>query len=237
MRGNAPEDADPSLPPLVVRYLERAGIPESAQPASVRVTQEGQMWRSPGARPLRFTASEELAVAQVAFSWHARFPIVSLVSLHVRDAYADGEGELLVRLLGIVPIVHRRGAALSVGEAMRYLAELPWVPHAMRLNRELEWRELSPRTVEVSTRVGSRRAAVQLVADESGDIIEAFSPERPRPESGDQPLPWRGRFADYAYVGGVRVPTRAAVSWEVPEGAFTYWSGTITSLEVGEESA
>ncbi len=34
-------------------------------------------------------------------------------------------------------------------------------------------------------------------------------------------------------VGGLRVPTRAEVRWELPEGPFTYWLGRITSLDVG----
>jgi hypothetical protein len=33
-------------------------------------------------------------------------------------------------------------------------------------------------------------------------------------------------------IGGVRIPTRAEVRWELPDGAFTYWRGTVTSLEI-----
>jgi hypothetical protein len=41
---------------------------------------------------------------------------------------------------------------ISKGEAMRYLAELPWLPQAMVANQELEWRQIDDRTVEVATR-------------------------------------------------------------------------------------
>jgi hypothetical protein len=41
-----------------------------------------------------------------------------------------------------------------------------------------------------------------------------------------------GAFSDYEVVGGVRVPTQAEVRWQLPEGPFTYWRATITSLEL-----
>ena len=39
----------------------------------------------------------------------------------------------------------------------------------------------------------------------------------------------RARFPD---VGGIRLPTRAEVRWELPDGPFPYWRGTIASLEL-----
>lgn len=46
------------------------------------------------------------------------------------------------------------------------------------------------------------------------------------------PTPWAGTYGDYAIVGGVRVPTRGEVRWELPDGPFVYWRGTIASLEL-----
>jgi hypothetical protein len=175
---------------------------------------------------------EEFAVTEVAFSWRARFPIVPLVSLRVLDRYAVGEGRLEASLFGL-PIMRARGQATAEGEAMRYLAELPWVPQAMAVNRQLEWRELDGQTVEVATRVGSRSVAVRLELDDEGDIVRASAPARPRPEGKKiVPRPWGGVFADFAVVGEIRVPHYAEVSWDLAEGPFTYWRGAVTSVEL-----
>jgi Family of unknown function (DUF6544) len=100
---------------------------------------------------------------------------------------------------------------------MRYLADLPWVPHAMLANPELEWRELDAQTVEVATRVGSARAAVRLGFDAAGDIVGAFADARPRPEGkASVPTPWGGVFHDYRVLDGIRVPLHAEVGWELP---------------------
>jgi hypothetical protein len=187
----------------------------------------------PGGRALPCTAVEEFSVEEVAFSWRARFRFLPLVTLRVVDGYAAGQGRLEARLLGLVPVMRQSGQAASEGEAMRYLSEIPWVPHAMLANRELEWRELDVQTVEVATSVGPARVAVQLEFDAAGDIVSAFSPARPYVEGkATVPRPWGGEFRDYDVVGGVRIPTHAEVRWQLPEGPFTYWRGTIASVEL-----
>ena len=228
---------DELLPLPVRRYVERAVSAAPTLPRLVRITQVGEMRQQPGGRWLRFSAVQELAVEEVAFDWRARFPIVPLVSLRVVDRYAAGEGLLQARLWGLIPVMSGRGQHTNEGEAIRYLSELAWVPHAMLANRGLEWRELDERTVEVATRVGPARVAVRLEFDAAGDIVSASTGERPR-LAGKKivPTPWGGVFSEYAVLGGIRVPTRAEVSWELADGPFTYWHGRVTSLETGQHS-
>jgi Family of unknown function (DUF6544) len=72
-------------PPLVRRYLERVLLPGGRVPRIVRITQAGEMVRKPGGHPLPFTAVEEFAVQEVAFSWRAEFRMLPLVSMRVLD--------------------------------------------------------------------------------------------------------------------------------------------------------
>jgi hypothetical protein len=77
--------------------------------------------------------------------------------------------------------------------------------------------------------------ALRLEFDAAGDIVGAWTDARPRLE--DKKIvqrPWGGVYSDYAVVGGVRVPTRAEVRWELADGPFTWFRATITSLELVE---
>src|SRR5207248_7771155 len=105
------------------------------------------------------------------FEWRARFRPAGF--LRVVDRFAAGEGLLEARLLGLIPVMHQTGPELAVGEALRYLAELVWTPHAMVANERLEWRELDERHLEVATRVGATLAAVRLELNEAGDVVGA----------------------------------------------------------------
>ena len=129
---------------------------------------------------LRFSAVEVFAVDRIAFSWQARFPLFGPLAMKVVEGYADGDGELVVRLLGL-PIQRQRGHETSIGEALRYLAELAWVRYAIGHNRELMWRQLDERSVEVATKVGPDLLQVLVEFDAQGDIVRAAA-KRPRPD-------------------------------------------------------
>jgi hypothetical protein len=111
------------------------------------------MWQKPGGRALRFTASQRFAVDRVAFSWRARFHVLGPLALEVVDDYDLGEGKLEVRVLGlpVLPVRRQRGRETVIAEALRYLAELAWAPHAIATNPELDWRELEDGKAEVAT--------------------------------------------------------------------------------------
>ena len=168
---------------------------------------------------------EELAVDRIAFTWRARFPL----AIRVFDGYSGGRGKLEARVLG-VPVMRQSGSDIAVGEAFRYLAELPLVPWAMESNAELEWRELDDRSVEVAGRAGGRRLAVTFEFDAAGDIVGMRCAARPR-QVGRTSVPtlWGGEFGDYRSFGGMRIPSRAEVYWELDQGRFVYWRGTVTS--------
>jgi hypothetical protein len=220
-----------ALPELVRAYLARSLPSDLSVPAIVRVQQAGEMWKKPGAGAMAFQATDEFAVERVAFSWRARFPIVGPLAMTVVDEFADGVGQLRVSLLGI-PLQTQKGPETSIGEAMRYLAELAWAPQAIAANHQLEWQEVDERTVDVGCDVVDEKAAVRWDFDAQGDLVRA---------TGMRPFPvgksferrrWGGDFGEYTDFGGTRVPAFGEAWWELPEGRFVYWRGRITMLEL-----
>ena len=222
-----------SAGPLAERFLARAGA-AGPWPAAggVRLHQRGRMWLRPSGRPLGFTAVQEIDAGRVAFRWRARFGAGPLRPLAVVDAYDGGEGFLEGRVAGLRAF-RSEGPEVALGEAMRYLAEIAWIPHALRVNPALEWAELSASEAELATATGGGRAAVRLRVDGAGHLVRASAPDRPRADRGRAvPTPWRGEFSDHADLGGLRVPRRAEAAWELPAGTFTYWRAEVTALEV-----
>lgn len=219
-----------SLPDLVREYAERAAGTNAGAARTLRVTQVGEMILKPGASPRPFTATEEFATDHVAFAWRARFPMLGPIAMRVTDSYDGSDGRLEVRFVGI-SLQRQRGPQLAQGEAYRYLAEIAWVPQAILANPQLRWQEIDERTVDLSTSVQSAEITVRLTFNEAGEITHTVA-ERPRLEAGNAITRWIGGFTDYERLAGVLVPTRGEVSWELADGPFTYWRGTITSLEL-----
>lgn len=116
------------------------------------------------------------------------------------------------------------------GQALRYLAELPFVPLAMVSNDELTWAGIDEGRAEVATSVAGERLAVTLEARSEGDIVHSSSEDRLfRAGSNWVSRPWGGHFGDYQTLGGIRIPTSGDAYWELPEGRYVYWRGTVKS--------
>jgi hypothetical protein len=220
------------LPVALEPFIERALRDLDTMPRRVRTRQVGEMWLKPGARPKRFTAVQEYAVDQVAFVWRASFKIAGFATLRVVDRFRRGQGTLEARLFGSIPLSREKGAAVSEGQAFRYLGELPWVPQAFLGNREIELRQLDAKHVEAATDAGGTRVALTIELSDDGDIAGVSAAARPRLKDKGKPTPWAGSFSDYAELSGVRLPTKAEVRWDLPEGPFTYWRGEIQALEL-----
>lgn len=96
---------------------------------------------------------------------------------------------------------------------------------------ELQWREVDERTVEVATSVAGPRLVVLLHFDDAGDVVAASCEDRPCAVGKSSiDTPWIGEFSNYGVLAGVRVPRRAEVRWNLPEGPFVYFRGQITAL-------
>ena len=213
------------LPAEVVALASRMGARADGAARFVEFQQSGQMWRTPGGPPLDFTARQTIHHDAPGFLWRAAMGRAVVVS----NYFVAGTGGLEVMLLGGFPIERNvGGAAANRGEALRYLAELPWSPDAILLNRALHWTVVDAKTIEVATGVGAERGEVTFELDNDGLIVRAEARSRAYFEKGrTTALPWHGRFWDYQRVGDHLIPIQGEVAWTLDVGDFVYWRGRI----------
>jgi hypothetical protein len=175
-----------------------------------------------------FTARQTMAVTSCAFHWHARFRPFGYLS--VTDALQAGKGQLDVTALGVIPLARRRPCvALTKGEMMRYLAELPYAPDAMLHNRALGWRVIRPDQLAVRCGPAAMQIEVVFALDVEGRVASATVQDRPRSASPPyQPTPWRAEFSDYRHQLGRWVPFEAKVAWIIDGQQVPYWRGHLS---------
>ncbi len=85
----------------------------------------------PGAGPFPLTATQDSGTRTPGFVWDARGWLAGIAPLRIADSYVAGTGRPEVRIAGAVPLVQATGPAIDKGEAMQFLAELPWNPDAI----------------------------------------------------------------------------------------------------------
>lgn len=207
------------LPALVAGYAARAGAQPGAAPRTARFTQRVEMRLAPAGRFAAMRAWQVMALGRAGFLWEARQDLGPLTRLRILDAYVEGEGHLEARLFGSIPVARAGGAGIALGEAYRYLAELPWAPDAMIGNPDLVWRQTGPDRVEVRLQTPQGTAEAVFDFDSDGDIVAVSATGRPvRGPDGRMTLrDWHGTFSDYAQLGPRRLPSRAEVGYEADD--------------------
>ena len=229
--GGARERDIGPLPEPVIELAKRLGAREASNAKLVTLTQSGDMRLGKGTRRTHFHARQTINLAATGFAWRASMGPFGAIS--VCDAYRDGLGALDVRLFGLIRLAHMRGDALAKGEIMRYLAELPFAPDAILINRTLAWSVIDERTFLVSAGFGAGRGSVRLDLDDDGRIGSIFACDRPYTDGKMiEERPWSGQFSNYRQHGGRWLPFQAEVGWTVDGQLANYWCGTLLTWEV-----
>jgi hypothetical protein len=218
----------PRLPTRVVDLALRLGADpkcafdsvEFSQTGSMRISLESGLW-------LPFTARQRMSVRSCGFSWSAKF--VPLGYLTVTDALEGGVGRLDVTALRLIPVARSKpGTALTRGELIRYLAELPLLPDAMLHNHDIAWREVAPSTIAVTAGSGDTSCEVTFELGADSNIVSAFCANRAASTTPPfSPMPWRCTFGEHRRRSGRWIPSMAQVCWVVNGKESPYWKGEI----------
>ncbi len=226
-------------PPPVTRALPEAvrdvAIAGGAEPGlsavAVRIRQEAQFLADGAPDFVPTPAIQTIALGATGFVWQAENPGRPVPKFRVIDAFVDGEGLLEARALGSIPAARATGQVANVAEAMRYLAELPWVPDAILGNPEITWTVAEDGWIEASLRVGADDAMVRF-RTEGSDIVQ-MTARRPDLDADGNRIErvWEGHFRAYGEIGGRRIPIEGEIGY-VDDGHYTaYWIGRITGYE------
>ncbi|MDJ0627789.1 MAG: hypothetical protein QNJ44_05980 [Rhodobacter sp.] len=233
-RAPDPRDVSGNLPEKVREFALRADATPNDLAVGFTFTQAAEMQLTPGQPWQSLRARQMIATGAAGFLWQASQFVGPVPKLHVVDGFADGAGALRVWLLGLIPVLRAESADIDRGEAMRYLAELPWAPDAILGNPDLSWQMVGEDWAEVSMDLADGPVAVRFRFDGSGDIVEVFAAGRPTSDAAGKRVlrDWQGYFRDYRMIGPRRIPAEAEIGYVEPGGMRPYFQGRIVDYSV-----
>lgn len=221
------------LPPPVRRYF--LDTLKNGQPmvsavhmehsGTFNMSETGENWKP-------FRSVQRVVANRPGFDWEGRIAMMPGLSARVHDAYIAGEGILHASLLGLVSLVNLRGTPeVAQGELMRFFAEAAWYPTALLPSQGVHWEGVNDRSARATLKDGEIELTMLFRFNEEGRIESVRAEERGRTVSGSViPTPWEGRWSDYQFHEGMRVPMSGEVAWILPQGRRPYWRGRITRL-------
>ena len=213
------EEMMTSLPAPVRRYLAYTGVVGKSIPSTVRLTQRGRIRSDAGASWMNLEAVQHYSTRPPAFVWKASFPTRNLPVVLGRDAYLDGEGSILMKVLSLFTVADEHGEALREAALMRYLNEMMWFPAAF-LGNNVAWTPIDDTSATATIDDRGMSATATLFFDADGRLVNfratRFNTATRTMETWETPVAGYGEFA------GLRLPSKGSAVWKLDDGDFTY---------------
>jgi hypothetical protein len=220
---------DENLLPRLRAFCFPGGEKAARGVRAIRITESGEFRSEPNARWVPFTAKQEIDATASRYRWDARFQ-AGAGFFGVMDSYEAGHGSLVIRPAEGVPERRMLGPEFDRGEIQRYLVSLVFCPPMLLNHPSLEWTALGPLTLRVRDLGDWTDATVDLDLTDQGCPL-AFRAKRPRTLGNRAVLtPWFVSGSEFQEWEGLRVPSRTAASWLLPEACFEYYRAEIVSF-------
>ena len=221
-----------SVPPPIQRWLQNCGAEVIVKPGTIELTQAGRMKTSPAQnRWMAFKAKQEFSIDPPAFSWHAVISMLPFLKIRGEDSFSRGKGRMNIKIAGIIPIVDATGIEIDEGSMQRYLAEIVWLPWAA-YSPYIKWDAIDNTHALARMDYNGTSGEGIFEVNDVGDVI-GFTTMRFRKEGKQQvKYPWIIKNMEHSIMGGIRIPIKSTVTWELAGGPFTWLELDVTAFKI-----
>jgi len=234
-RGIATPSPPQAQAPTLLEQLHAFCFPGGEEQArlihAIKTIEAGRIRMSPGARWIPLTAEQLIESTCSNFRWVARLDPGKFTSVTVTDAYEEARGNLTIKLGGVLPVKKFAGQDVDRAHLQRYLAAVMVCPPTLLNHVSLQCIAVGPHTLRIGDTQDQTGATIDLDISKQGCPI-GIRAIRPR-LVGKQAVAtrWFATATDFREWEGLHIPTRLDVSWQLPEGSFTYYRSEITSFQ------
>ncbi|KAL0218004.1 hypothetical protein RCL1_008852 [Eukaryota sp. TZLM3-RCL] len=220
------------LPQSVQNWMIASGVVGKPHLTVVSSTQDALMKLSPSDTKWLRAKSEQISTSfPPAFIWNVRLRMFGLPVFGV-DSFMKGKGSMLIKLLGLVPVVNTRdNLQINEGALQRWLGEIVWVPSAA-LNPLITWVEVDSKTAHATLAVDGTVGDGTFYFNDDG-LLDKFSTMRFQGEA-DTKTEWVVTIEKHAVTDGYTYPSKFYLTWKLEEGDWDWMKMTVTSYRVNK---
>jgi hypothetical protein len=203
------------LPDPAIRYLQHAIKPGGPLATAVRLRMHGEIklrnWSS-------FKA-EQLIHLERGMIWRAT-AWMSGIPIRGKDSIIDGEGRMIWRLLGIIPIIKASGPDISKSAAGRLQGEFVWLPSRLAMG-DIEWSDQDSLHAKAKISVAGVTETITLLLTEEGRLVALSLSRWGNPEGNSfGRYQFGAEFEEERTFGAYTIPTRFKAGWHYGSDLF-----------------
>jgi hypothetical protein len=211
------------LPPVVQRFMRRAGVIGKPEITSVHVTFDTTLHSAPGDAGMQGESHQIDVIEPVRrlFFMETRMNGLPVAVLHDYDGDA---ASMRVRLMRLYDVVKLSGPELSKAETVTILNDLAAFAPSALIGPKAKWEEIDAAHAKVTYSNGPYTVSAELTFNADGDLIDFLSKDRSElQKDGSLRLqPWTTPLSDHREFEGRRVPGKGLAIYLRDDGPFTY---------------
>ncbi|MDD2555977.1 MAG: hypothetical protein PHX16_06205 [Syntrophaceticus sp.] len=154
-----------------------------------------------------------------------------IVPFEGKDRYLDGYGNMLGQLLKKITLFDVTGREMDISAAGTFLSEILMVP-SCALQDYIHWEEIDENHARAMIEYNDVKAEGIFTFNDQGEFVEFVTDERYM-DTGDgqsEKHKWTAAVSDYVEKDGIKKPTKIKGIWNLPEGDYEYFNGTLTDV-------
>lgn len=220
-----------NLPEPVRKWLKKSGAIKVNNIESVYLKQNIEMKLSPEQKDWTSAkAQQHFTTNPPAFIWSVDLTMYGVANVAGRDKFYNGNGEMLIKLLSIIPVADaKENAKTDQASLQRYLSEIVWFPTAA-LSDYIEWESIDSYSAKGTLEYNGTSGSGIFLFDENGDF-KSFTADRYKDIEDEEPKKWIVRANRIEQINGIRIPVECEVKWELDAVDWTWLKLEISEIE------
>jgi len=225
------EEALLDLPTIVRKWLTNSGIIGKKLISNVYLVQELQLKMKPEQTSWKYGMAEQYFTIQPpSFSWNINTEMNSILSIVGRDKFEDGKGEMIIKLLSLIPVVNaKNNEKVNQATLQRYLAEIVWFPSAS-LSQYIKWETIDDYSARATMKYNGTEGSGEFHFDKDGNF-KKFVAMRYQDSNAIKPTEWTVVATKSEVRNRIKIPVECEASWQLEGGKWTWLKLKITDIQ------
>lgn len=224
------EDLISDLPPIIQKWLTNGGSIGKQIISNVHLVQELQLKMKPEQDDWSEGVAEQYFTVQPpAFNWNINTEMNSILSVVGRDKFENGQGEMIIKLLSIIPVAKAKNSEkVNQATLQRYLAEIVWFPSAS-LSSYITWETVNDYSAKATMEYNGTKGSGVFHFDKKGNF-KKFAAMRFQDSEAIEPVEWTVIATKTEERNGIKIPVECKANWKLDGGNWTWLKLKITDI-------
>ena len=223
------------LPEPVQKWLVWSGSVGKAEVRSMYLEQSGQIKLKPEQKHWTPAKAQQYSTFEPPeFTWKVDMKLAPGTHISGKDVFRNGRAQMRIKFDGIMPLSKTENSSKTNQSSLqRYLMELSCCPPAA-LSSYVSWQRVDETTATAMMELNGVSGTADFHFNVRGELESVKALRYKDSNEGAKMMLCTANILSYMEAGGIKVPSKMEIVWDLPEGPFTWYEFEVSGVHFNE---